>query len=157
MKYFAQVVDENQRILRSEELTAEQVIDLLASPIEPVVENEVVEEVVKTAGGGKAKKAPKENPNPEPAVKGKNKCGMCGAVGHIARSCKIVVKGPGQTVVPGLSNREILTSDEYDKIRYAMKDREFMSGEYALTNGLSPREVNRTVRSANYKEYLNQE
>lgn len=52
------------------------------------------------------------------------------------------------------SPRVPLTQEQYDTLREAMHDREFMSAKYALINKLSPAEVNAAVLSVSYENYL---
>jgi hypothetical protein len=47
-----------------------------------------------------------------------------------------------------------LSSEEYGDLRDAMNDMEFQSIPYALTHKLSPKEVNKAVRSSSYEEYI---
>lgn len=47
-----------------------------------------------------------------------------------------------------------LSAEEFSDLHIAMLDKEFMSGSYALSHRLSPREVNLAVISASYQEYI---
>jgi len=43
---------------------------------------------------------------------------------------------------------------QYEALRDAMHDRGFSSAEYALTNRLSPREVNAAIKSTDFDDYI---
>lgn len=51
-------------------------------------------------------------------------------------------------------NARPLSTEEYEELRSAMLDREFQSAPYALTHKLSPKEVNRAVKSVDYDDYI---
>ncbi len=79
-------------------------------------------------------------------------CSGCGKPGHSIRTCP---KARGQHPDnPKPEPTTELTEDQYDELRDAMHDRDFMSAKYALTHKLSPREVNAAIRSTDYEDYL---
>lgn len=83
----------------------------------------------------------------------KSACGKCGRAGHNAKTCaqqEPAEPKPEYQQPPS----EAIGPDRYKAIREAMLDKEFMSGRYAMTNKLSPREVNAAVRSKDYSDYL---
>lgn len=64
---------------------------------------------------------------------------------------------PGQHLSgDGIIHIPPLSEEQYDALREAMQDKEFMSARYALVNKVSPREVNHAVRSTSYNDYLDQ-
>lgn len=123
--------------------------------------DEVERELAELLGGSVADvpSAPANAPKPKAvtpkaakSVDGKRQvtCKKCGKQGHIAKTCTAVVPTFGDKAQ--LTTK--LTNQQYDEVRDAMRDREFMSGQYSLTHKLPPREVNAAIRSADYKEYL---
>lgn len=46
-----------------------------------------------------------------------------------------------------------LSLEQFSKVREAMHDKDFQSARFALTNKMSPAEVNKAVRSASFEEY----
>lgn len=63
-------------------------------------------------------------------------------------------KAPPKESAVEVAARRALSSEEYDELRTAMNDSQFQSGRYALTNRLSPKEVNLAIESADYDAYI---
>ncbi len=70
------------------------------------------------------------------------------------KTCKLNGKPSTNNADATSSVGKDLTQEQYDELRDAMHDREFMSAKYALTHELSPREVNAAIRSTDYEDYL---
>ena len=50
--------------------------------------------------------------------------------------------------------RTVLSEDEFADVKIAQLDREFMSGPYALSHKISPKEVNLAVMNPSYAAYI---
>ncbi len=79
-------------------------------------------------------------------------CSGCGKQGHSIRTCPKARGMHPDNPKPDVTIE--IDEGQYEKLRDAMHDREFMSAKYALTNKLSPREVNAAIRSTDYEDYL---
>jgi hypothetical protein len=81
-------------------------------------------------------------------------CGSKGA--RHFKTCPLNGKETIRTFAPEQPKKESSPLDgfQYEALRDAMHDRDFSSAEYALTNRLSPREVNAAIKSADYDDYL---
>lgn len=142
------VVDEDggllvERILPAEEAVAVLAIALrAANPLSAEAEDDEPEEN-------------KDNVVPQNrSRRGRNKCSLCGKMGHTKRKCPNLNREPlDREASEEPSARRFFSREDYDKVRDAMHQRDFMSNQYALTQKLSPKEVNAAVRSTDYDDY----
>lgn len=167
--YSFMVLDDKGDIVLEVNLTSDQGMDLVAQHIEninmlhaeelknrPIVEGGGDQEDPR-ASVGKKKKA-------EKIGKKQRVCSICGRSGHDVRKCP-QGKGmhpdnqrdaqPSERSDSMEAPRSVAFNvDRYEAVREAMQDHDFQSAKYALTNRLSPKEVNATVRSTDYENYL---
>lgn len=152
-------LDDEGNVILEHNISADVAMRIIAGALKDLQSSDRVEiagggpEVV-VALPGKKKKAKEAKAPKEKKDTGKRTvtCKNCGGSGHIAKTCP---NGAGRQIVPPAAATTLaITEEAYDEIREAMHDREFQSARYALTNSISPREVNAAVRSTSYKNYL---
>jgi hypothetical protein len=134
------VVSDDGSLAVERVLTTDEAIPVLAIVLSSVVANPIEEET-----------ATEERDDSEPRAKSKkrNKCSLCGKSGHSKRTCP----GLKQHADEAPSPRRFLSREDYDKVRSEMHEHNFMSNQFALTNKLSPKEVNAAVPSIDYEDY----
>ncbi len=182
------VFDEDPNIVKERDLTQDEIIEFILeeAPEEEEVEEPKKNKktkarktvTCKTCGEtGHTKKTCPEKSGEQTAAKkkqrsGRRPCEDCGSIGsrHF-NTCNKVPKAseafpdenipyvePVPEVAPVVKPSKPLSGEEFSNLVEAMQDKEFMSGKYALTNGVSPREVNKAVpiihKDGTYQDYI---
>lgn len=161
MKYFltTTIINEDGGIvatLEDREITADEVITELAVRRDDNKDPVLLAKAGRTCSNcGKPGHSKRTCPKAAPTKSKKGKrtvtCKNCGEQGHLQKTCP---NAPAPAAEQPAVKSEPFGRDTYEQVRGAMHDREFQSARYALVNKLSPREVNASIKSTDFEDYL---